>query len=446
MNVTLEDFIQTVDKGFFRHIRKETVCPIDERIDRVQFLTDLFTKLATGSYFVQSPRAFKVESKAQKTARVIPILEISDYCVYYYCIKKLEKELALNRVDSTYGGFSLNGLIRDQEVAEIDRVSEEFPSTPKRSYNTYGWVESWKDFTKKAYVHATESDASDFLFLDIANFYDTIDLDKLESKVRHATSDEQGVIVNILFSFLRNWNRKVYGYGVQTKGIPQDEVGDCSRILANFYLQKYDEQMAELCSRNGVKYFRYADDQILMSNSKDSNLRCLYEASIILHKEGLNINTSKVKEQDESQFTKYWAYEIYELLDDKDNREKVKEGVTLFIENLANGRDDFRWWAVLARIITCGIHDLPLAQKHKIAEECTRNDFLIEQSSRELSSIGDLMSDNERELYKDELLEMSRTARFNGFIYELIDLQRKKNIFSEDELTTLRLRLSEMTL
>lgn len=446
MNVTLEDFIETIDKGFFRHIRKETVCPIDEKIDRKKFLTELFMKLATGSYFVQSPRAFKIESKAQKTARVIPILEIADYCVYYYCIKKLEKELALNRVDSTYGGFSLNGLIRDQETAEIERVSEEFPSTPKRSYNTSGWVESWKDFTKKAYVHATESDASDFLFLDIANFYDTIDLDKLESKVRHATSDEQGIIVNVLFSFLRNWNRKVYGYGVQMKGIPQDEVGDCSRILANFYLQKYDEQMAEFCSRSGVKYFRYADDQILMSNSKEANLQCLFEASIILHKEGLNINTSKVKEQDEDQFTKYWAYEIYELLDDKENREKVKQGVALFIENLASGRDNFRWWAVLARIITCGIHDLPLAHRHKIAEECTRHDFLLEQSSRVLGSIANLMSDDERILYKDELLKICHTARFNGFIYELIDLQRKKDIFSEEELAILQTRLLEMSL
>ena len=445
MNFTVEDFIETIDSGFFRHIRKETVCPIDETIDREIFLRELFLKLSTGSYFVQSPRAFKVESKSQKTARVIPILEIADYCVYYYCVKKLERELALNRVDGTYGGFSLNGLIRDKETAEIEIISEEFPSTPKRAYNQFGWAESWKDFTKKAYIHATTTDATDFLFLDIANFYDTIDLDKLESKVRHATSDEQGLIVNILFSFLRNWNRRVYGYGTQTKGIPQDEVGDCSRILANFYLQKYDDLIMNFCQANNVSYMRYADDQILMSKSKNSNLQCLYEASIILHREGLNINTSKVKEQDEQAFAKYWAFAVYELLADKENRNDIKLGVNMFIDWLDNGdRDNFRWWAVLSRIITCGIHDLTLAQKYRIIEECTRKDFLLDQTSRVLKNIYEIIPEGEKDDYKNELVEIGKAARFNGFLYELIDLQRKKSILSDAEITEVKTRLNAM--
>lgn len=444
MPYDLDDFIESVDSDYFRHIRKESVSPIDEKIDRKEFLTDLYHNLSTGRYFVQSPREFKVESKSQRTARVIPILMLEDYCVYYYCVKKLEKELALNRVSGTYGGFSLNGLIREKETDEIEKISEEIPSTPKRAYNLFGWIESWKDFTRKVYAHATTSDATNFLFLDIANFYDTIDLDKLESKVRHATNDEQTQIVNILFSFLRNWNRKVYGYGAQTKGIPQDEVGDCSRILANFYLQAYDDKIAEFCSNHGVAYFRYADDQIFMSKSNDANLHCLYKASILLHKEGLNINTSKVKEQNEAEFTRYWAFEIYELLKDKDNRKMVKAGTELYIKWCEQDRVSFRWWSVLSRLVTCGIDDVPLAVKHRIYEECLSSEYLIDQSSRTMKNIYNILPDEEKEAYKKELYEMAKVARFNGYLFELIDLQRKISIFSKVEMKTLNNRLLEM--
>ncbi len=46
-------------------------------------------------------------------------------------------------------------------------------------------------------------------------------------------------------------------------------LGDCSRILANFYLQDYDAYMKVECDGQAASYLRYADDQIMMANDKE---------------------------------------------------------------------------------------------------------------------------------------------------------------------------------
>jgi len=66
--------------------------------------------------------------------------------------------------------------------------------------------------------------------------------------------------VNLLFYFLCNWNRGYLNYERQSMGIPQDEVGDCSRILGNFYLQEYDNYLYKLTKKENSAYLRYADD------------------------------------------------------------------------------------------------------------------------------------------------------------------------------------------
>lgn len=118
-----------------------------------------------------------------------------------------------------------------------------------------------------------------------------------------------------------NWNKTFEGYSYKLVGVPQDTIGDCSRISANFYLQDYDESMKELCDTSNAKYLRYADDQIIYSNNKMTGRQILFEASKCLFKIGLDINSGKVVEFDSrEQFNQYWAFEIFELLDDKKNK------------------------------------------------------------------------------------------------------------------------------
>lgn len=447
IDYTLDEFCETIDKKFWYHIRKQTLVPYANEIDKKEFLTSLYARLNDGAYFVASPRAFVIQSKQQKIARVIPVLSLEDYCTYYFCIKQLEKYLAINRVPNTYGGFSLGGQIRESENDEIEAIIADIPSSPTRAYNRFGWIESWGDFQDKAWRYATSTDSTQFLTLDIANFYDTIDLDKLESKIRHAVPKEFASVVNLLFSFLRNWNRKIYGYGHQSKGIPQDEVGDCSRILANFFLQNYDAKINEYCRAHDITYLRYADDQILMSASEKENLKALYEASILLHKEGLNINAAKVKSFDEHTFARYWAFEIFDKLKDKDDRQHILEGITLYLNwcGDAHGKESFKADSVLSRIISRGIHDAPQSQKHKILAECLEDDFLLEANSYKIDRILKMSAENDRATIVTQLMRLVEETRFNSYLYELLDLNRQHDIFTNEQEKRIKSRLNELT-
>lgn len=436
IDISLEDFKLSIDSKFWWHIRKKSIIPQESDLTKEEFLEQLYSKLSNGSYFVNSPRAFKIQGKSQMVARVIPLLTLEDYCVYYFCIKQLENDLALNRVRNTYGGFSLGGSIRQSEEEELEAMRGVAPSTSTRAYNMFGWLESWTDFQDKAWQHAINTDASSFLFFDIANFYDTIDLNKLEGKVRHAAPKDKTTIVNLLFSFLRNWNRKVYGYNHQSKGIPQDEVGDCSRILANFFLQDYDQKIFEYCEAENITYFRYADDQIFMSDSDNKNLQALYQSSILLHREGININASKIKMQNEHQFTRYWAFEILNDLKDKDDNTKVEAAVRRFFNwcDDREGRDSFRWWSVQARIMTCNIQQLPLELKHRILTECYKADYLLDASSFNFHRVYELTPSDERRAFTNSLINLVDVNRFNAYLYELLDFNRKNSVFSEDQI------------
>ncbi len=447
INISEELFISTIDSGFFRHIRKNSVLPQEIDQTREEYLKQLYKKVVTGEYFVAGPRAFKIESKSQKVARIIPMLTVADYCVYYFCVKQVEDELAIDRVANTYGAFSLGGIIRDSEEDQLDAISLELPSTPSRAYNMLGWIESWKDFQKKVWLTASSANTSEFLFSDIANFYDTIDLDKLEAKIRHAVPKDKLPVIHLLFSFLKNWNRKIYGYAHQTKGLPQDEVGDCSRLLANFYLQNYDEKISKYCDDINVTYFRYADDQIFMSNSKKDNLKALYKASVLLHNEGLNFGVSKVKIQDESEFSIYWAFEIFDLLGDSNDKARVTQGTEKYIAwSSEYGKDKFRWWSVLLRIISCDISSLSPELREGIFTDLLKEEFLLDQSSYVFKRIHNALEESKRKDFIEVLYSLSKESRFNAYLYELLDLQRRIEVFTKEQITKIEERIEELSL
>lgn len=75
-------------------------------------------------------------------------------------------------------------------------------------------------------------------------------------------------IIDLLIYFLRFWNRDFENFKTKNIGIPQDEVGDCSRVLANFYLHEYDSYLKSEAEKNGCKYVRYSDDQIIFAKNE----------------------------------------------------------------------------------------------------------------------------------------------------------------------------------
>ena len=106
---------------------------------------------------------------------------------------------------------------------------------------------------------------------------------------------EKGWIVALLFYFLNQWNRRNTGLHPQGVGIPQDALADCSRLLANYYLQRHDKFAAELCEQANASYFRYADDQMILVRDTEGLETIMLLLTRNLDRYGLRVNQMKVK-------------------------------------------------------------------------------------------------------------------------------------------------------
>lgn len=157
--------------------------------------------------------------KTNNVARIIPILTVKDECLYYFVCKTLEDEIAINRTENTYGGWRIGNKIILEENSEIDYVY--------KSYNPMLWNENWKKYQNILYNQVKDLDENAIILkLDIANFYDNINLSLLEKKLLVSVPNEKLEFTNILMYFLKNWNLKNDKYHVKSIGLPQNEFGD----------------------------------------------------------------------------------------------------------------------------------------------------------------------------------------------------------------------------
>ncbi len=368
--ISKTEFISLFSSSFWKKIIDETLVPYlqDTKPNKTETIEKLYDDINHRHYYPGLPREYLVFDKHNCVSRIVPVFDLRENCTYYFCIKQLEQAIALNRVDGTFGGWSLGNPIRKREEEELQELTPPSP-IPQNSYNSFKWSENWKEFQKRAYLYSQNQNHCFFLEFDIANFYDTINLSLLEDKIRLITVSKDAFVVDLLFHFLRNWNRRFERYSQKSVGIPQDEVGDCSRILANFYLQDYDAFMKAQCDNNRACYLRYADDQIIMAHNEEIAYEILFEASKELFKINLNINSSKVKPfYSREDFYKYWAFELFELLDDPNNVDKVNQGIELYFKWLDDGVH-FRHDSVLRRIVSVGLSIVKPHLKHRLMSE-----------------------------------------------------------------------------
>ncbi|MCZ6803322.1 MAG: RNA-directed DNA polymerase [Proteobacteria bacterium] len=317
------------------------------------------------------------------------------------------------------GGWTLGNPIRlkeDQELIELDYV-------PFNTINELSWSKEWQIFQGIAERYKGIDDYKYFINIDIANFYDTINLSILERKIRHVIPKEKQDVVTLLMHFLHGWNKKLEGYSSKTIGIPQDEIGDISRILANFYLQDYDEIMKSACEDMGAKYIRFADDQIIFSKSKEDARKILFLASKSLFSINLNLNSGKVKEfETKEDFDKYWAFDVFSLLKDKENKDSVNKGINIFFKN-RESNIKFRDSSVLKRILSVNPELIEAEQKHKILAIFYNVDVLSSLSLWHFRKIRS-MADNDNEFF-DTLDSLVTSALFNSYLFQLLAFYKK---------------------
>ncbi|MDD4332562.1 MAG: RNA-directed DNA polymerase [Patescibacteria group bacterium] len=430
---------------FWKKINKETLCPIEQDYNKRELLRDLHSSIVEKTYYPEKPRSYIIFNKGNSISRIVPVFTPRDTCVYFYCIKKLENYISGNRAPGTYGGWKLGGQIRTQEREEIEYynqtfksyempngdivtldMSEEYPM--ETSFNPNAWRAAWGEFTNNVYVHSCKANKHNYVLeMDIANFYDSIRLDVLEDKIRGICPSEQNDVISLLFHFLKFWNRDYNFYSQQSVGIPQDEIADCSRILANFYLQDYDHQMLAICERYQAKYLRFADDQIIFAKSKNDLAEIAYLASLSLTQYGLCINQKKVDIKDKKDFEQYMAFQWHLLLSER-NHLIVDDAIDFLLENKEGLKNDGS--SLMIRLLNLITSKNQHEKVKKLFYEFLKPKFIQSQKIKawHLEKIYNNLNNRERIKFINFLNKLSDELIHNNYHYTLLKFYKKLNL------------------
>ena len=165
-NMTLDKFsFNKIFSSSFKRKLKESIVPFVSPINHNEILSELYDEIIDNVYHPSKPRQYIIANKHNYVARIIPTFEARDYYVYYFCIKMLEEHIAINRVEGTYGGWTLGNKIQLKEYDDTFLLNE---YAPYNTFNPFLWMSNWQDFQKKAYQYAQKSDYNYYIKFDRA--------------------------------------------------------------------------------------------------------------------------------------------------------------------------------------------------------------------------------------------------------------------------------------
>lgn len=347
-------------KSFLEHLFKESLIRLGSRREydeRKERLARLKSEVEAGNYAPQPTVALLSDPKGAGVPRFVPVFSLRDYAVYFGCVRAVDRQLAQQAIPGTFGGWSLGGGRRAKEsldAAQLIREATDGFYAPPAAYNPAAWVKNWNQFWKLLWLTFNESDeGAYFVSFDIANFYDSIDLPRLERQVRNVSPGED-FSIEVLFFLLGHWNNRHTSYSRSSKGLPQDLIGDCSRVLANGYLVPVDEAISERCAEVGARYLRYADDMTIAARDRETCAQLLFGAAQALNRLGLNINVSKVTYLNKKEFELHWGFEVMASLD---RLATLDKGVALLRERWTS--DGFARKGTALRRATSGLMRRP---------------------------------------------------------------------------------------
>lgn len=427
-----DDITDVVDKKFWNRINDLRVHAAKKQ--RIRSLEFLKSKLETHAYFPGLPIAVKEANKGQGVARQIPIFSLDDYSVYYYCVRKLEHVLAKNRVLGTYGGWSMGGRIRKMEQSEDP--GDEYQMT--YSYNPAAWAKYYGDYNAKIYDRIQKfksSGRSGYLVfeLDIANYYDNIQLGILENKIRLDSDYEESGALDLLMYFLGYSNRYVTQYQKRSVGVPQDAFGDCSRLLANYYLQDYDLYMHELAEQHNAEYLRYADDQMLFVPDTDTGQMMIQLASRRLAKLGLNINQKKVIKRTLNELHTYRSFSINDIFaaygSNQDGATVNDFAVRSFaaIDENQNMLKD-KCYPLLKRLVSSDFSLLTPNLRARLVRYIFDREFIVSGRAYNFSAAYIKLRDDEKADYVNLMEQLVAETKHSALHYEILAFYREQGL------------------
>jgi hypothetical protein len=104
--MTNYDKFRKVFDGRFWNTLKQSLVPYkkdEEPGNKENFLKKLYEDIINCNYSPSIPRGYIVYNKHRRIVRIVPTFSYRDNCTYFFCIKNLEADIAINRVEGTYG-------------------------------------------------------------------------------------------------------------------------------------------------------------------------------------------------------------------------------------------------------------------------------------------------------------------------------------------------------
>jgi Reverse transcriptase (RNA-dependent DNA polymerase) len=284
-----------------------------------QFRLSLLNQVANNAYVPSIGHGYLGFPKSNGCTRFVPVLTKEDLAIYYLVSLSLQTALAYD-LPNIFGGWqrppeTISNSKKTAENEFFEQISDPYLA---ESMSKKMWFKNWTDFNTLLRETFSASDTGNYVMTtDIANFYDTIDIHSLTRGIRSEVSGAE-FVVDLLEYFLSSWDRRLKGYKPSSKGIPQELLGDASRLYSHFYFKNFDLEFTEQCENNGIIYIRWADDIILIGNSRKSLEESIHRASKLLLKYGLNLNSSKTKCYSKSEFRMYRGLDVLDAVSRRD--------------------------------------------------------------------------------------------------------------------------------
>lgn len=429
-----DEFRSWFNRAFWRAFRRLTL-PIavpNTPAEREATARNVYESIVTARYSSSIPEAEIVINKGHGVARTVPVFCIQDYIVYYFCIKELEDVLCGNRTANTFGGWTLGGRMRKLE--DIDVAFDAGYSSGRYSFNPRAWTTAFGEFNSLLFAQLDTGTYTHVLQFDLSNFYDCVRLDILERWIREEADASKGWVIALLFYFLNQWNRRNTGLHPQAVGIPQDALADCSRILANFYLQRYDKFAASTCAKAGAQYFRYADDQMVLLKGTEHVESVMLLLTRNLDRFGLRVNQKKVQLWSAEDLCSHRCRDIQAIfanLGDNKDVARVRRFADAYL-SIPKGKLSRTWnggLPLLNRLLWANIESLPKKSFERLLTRYTARDYLLIADIDKLERVFQLNEKRRRPIDLDKRLRaLADDTVHNAFHYEVLSFARKRSM------------------
>ena len=238
---------------------------------------------------------------------------------------------------------------------QLDHPKKKSKKQEAITFDYEGWWTKWLRYRRLLKV--IEGDPNPLLVVsDITNFFASIDLSLLRSKISGETFLDEKAI-NLLFYLLENL-RPAEGYSPSGSfGLPT-VADDTSRTLAHFYLAELDQEL----TREGQqgRYTRWVDDMVISVPDAVEGGKIVTRIERALARLGLVANSSKTELVSKEVFRESHHEDENEYLDEvhkaiETEREFASEDQIFFEERLnrfLSSEKEGQWSRILRRYYT----------------------------------------------------------------------------------------------